>query len=73
MENRIVSFEKLPRTVQNALAEQYPDGYEHVVFDFRIPTRNEVYRALRFVMDEVTYLIKLEKKRNDRPDVLDVI
>ncbi|MGB0136894.1 MAG: hypothetical protein ACPF83_06605 [Flavobacteriales bacterium] len=73
MENRIVSFEKLPRTVQNALAEQYPDGYDDVAFDFRIPTRNEVYRALRFVMDEVTYLIKLEKKRNDRPDVLDVI
>lgn len=73
MENRIVSFEKLPRTVHNALTEQYPDGYDHVAFDFRIPTRNEVYRALRFVMDEVTYLIKLEKKRNDRPDVLDVI
>ena len=55
------------------MAEQYPDGYDDVAFDFRIPTRNEVYRALRFVMDEVTYLIKLEKKRNDRPDVLEVI
>lgn len=68
-----MSYTKLPREVQSALKREYPEGMEEATFDFRLPTQNEVYRALRFCWEEVNYLVKIERKRLDRPDVLDVI
>lgn len=73
MKNMIVSYDKLPRSVKSALSDRFPEGLEQHAFDFRLPNKNEVYRAVRLCLNEINYLIKLERKRLDRPDVLDTI
>jgi hypothetical protein len=68
MKNLIVSLEKLPSEVMDALTMAYPHGFDSETFDFRMPTRNEVYSALRFTLSEINYVIKIEKKKMDHPD-----
>lgn len=70
MKNKIVSLDKLPNAVKSAIDTTYPHGYDHEVFEFEIPTRNEIYEALRFSMEGINYIIKLSKreKRIDRVD-----
>lgn len=69
MKNLIVSYEKLPSDILHLIGEAYPDGYDHATFDLRIPTKNEVYTALRLVTPSVNYVIKLAKKKIDRSDL----
>ncbi len=69
MKNLIVSMDKLPPEVLSMIDETYPDGYDHATFDLRIPTRNEVYTALRMVTPTVQYIIKLAKKKIDMSEM----
>ncbi|NQX91599.1 MAG: hypothetical protein HRT74_05655 [Flavobacteriales bacterium] len=62
MQNRIISFEKLSPELKSALNESYPDGYDHATFEFEMPTRQEIYTAIRIVLNEVAYVIKLDKR-----------
>lgn len=71
MKNLIVSYEKLPFAVREALSQRYPHGFDHETFDFVNPKRKEVYRALRFSNGSVNYLIKLEKQDRNIDSLLD--
>lgn len=59
MQNVIVSFERLPKAVINAIESKYPHGFDHEIFEFVHPIKNEIYEAFRFSTDQVNYLIKL--------------
>ncbi|NNE55364.1 MAG: hypothetical protein HKN32_05050 [Flavobacteriales bacterium] len=72
MKNLIVSLEKLPSEVLKAINAQFPEGWDDLAFNFRMPTNNEVYRVMRFSTDTINYLIKLEKKKLDRPDLEEI-
>jgi hypothetical protein len=37
MRNLIVSYKKLPSSIQRALESMYPEGYEDDTFEFEIP------------------------------------
>lgn len=65
MKNLIVSIEKLPRPVMQALNSMYPYGYDHKVFEFEHPAKNEVYTAIRFSIGDMNYVIKLEKREKN--------
>ena len=67
MRNLIVSYRKLPEQIVNTLKLKYPDGFEHDTFEFELPGKQSICRALRLTVDEVNYLIKLEQrpKRTD--------
>ena len=65
MKNLIVSLEKLPSDIKHAVEAAFPDGFDHLTFDFRMPTDNVVYNALRFSTSDVNYVIKLSKKNMD--------
>lgn len=62
----IVSLDNLPQDVQEAIDEQYPDGYTEDTFDFRMPTTNEVFEVLRFSWGQVNYIIKVAQKKIDK-------
>jgi len=72
MKNLIVSFEKLPSDVLLAFQNTYPNGWEHETFPFCMPTNNEVFTAIRFATDEANYVIKLEKRKREHPDALNI-
>ncbi len=72
MKNLIVSFEKLPTEILTAMKTRFPDGWDSETFDFRMPTNNEVFTALRFSTDSANYVIKLQKKKLDRIDMDDL-
>ena len=69
MKNLIVSYDKLPSDILSLISEAYPDGYDHLTFDLRLPTKNEVYTALRLCTPSVNYVIKLAKKKIDLSDL----
>jgi hypothetical protein len=71
MKNMIVSLDNLPDEVQQAIDETYPEGFNDAVFDFRMPTNNEVYEALRFTWGTVNYIIKVAKKKIDQMHGMD--
>jgi hypothetical protein len=71
MKNVIVSLDNLPNEVQQAIDETYPEGFKEDVFDFRMPTNNEVYEALRFTWGTVNYIIKVAKKKIDQMHGMD--
>ena len=68
MKNLIVSIDSLPVDVRREIDSRYPDGIDHLMFDFRMPTTNKVFRAIRFATAEVNYLIKVAKKKQDHED-----
>ena len=72
MKNLIVSLEKLPSEVLMAMKARYPEGWEADTFNFRMPTNNEVYSAVRFSTDSINYVIKLSKIKLDRVDMEDL-
>lgn len=72
MKNLIVSFEKLPSDVLLEFHNTYPHGWEHETFAFQMPTNNEVYTAIRFATSEINYVIKLEKRKREHIDALDI-
>lgn len=71
MKNLIVSYEKLPAAVREALTRRYPHGFDHETFEFVNPKRREIYRALRFSNGSVNYLIKLEKREQNFDSLFD--
>lgn len=65
MKNLIVSFEKLPKPVLEAIETTYPYGFDHLTFEFEMPSRNEIYTALSFSIGDTNYVIKLEKRERN--------
>ncbi|MCH2216397.1 hypothetical protein [Sanyastnella coralliicola] len=65
MRNLIVSLEKLPQTVLEAIQSAYPHGYDHLTFEFEHPVKEEIYTALRFATEEVNYVIKLDSREKN--------
>jgi hypothetical protein len=51
----------------HSLQTKYPDGFDHDTFEFELPGKQIICRALRISVDGVNYLIKLEQrpKRTD--------
>ncbi|MDG1158454.1 MAG: hypothetical protein P8N19_03110 [Flavobacteriales bacterium] len=72
MKNLIVSYDKLSSELNEALRSTYPDGFDHKTFEFEMPTRNEIWTALRLQLKDITYIIKLEarEKNIDNLDLL---
>ena len=72
MKNLIVSYDKLSSELNEALRSTYPDGFDHKTFEFKMPTRNEIWIALRLQLKDITYIIKLEarEKNIDNLDLL---
>jgi len=48
---------------------KYPDGFDHDTFEFELPGKQIICRALRLTVDEVNYLIKIDQ-RPKRTDLL---
>ncbi len=72
MKNLIVSYDKISSELSEAISKTYPDGYDHKTFEFEMPTRNEIWTAIRLQWKDMTYVIKLEsrEKEIDRMDFL---
>lgn len=53
--------------IMDTLNSKYPDGFDHETFEFELPGKQTICRALRLSVDGVNYLIKLESrpKRTD--------
>lgn len=67
MRNLIVNYRKLPVRIMDTLNSRYPDGFDHATFEFELPGKQMIWRAVRLSVDGVNYLIKLESrpKRTD--------
>ncbi|HAW72549.1 MAG TPA: hypothetical protein DCX00_01865 [Flavobacteriales bacterium] len=62
MRNLIVSYKKLPTTIQKALESMYPEGYEDDTFEFEMPGKQTICKAIRVTLEGVNYLIKLDQR-----------
>jgi hypothetical protein len=62
MRNLIVAYKNLPQQVRAAIKERYPDGYEDEAFEFEVPGKNLIYKAIRISIEGVNYLIKLDTR-----------
>ncbi len=71
MRNLIVAYKNLPTQVRSIINERYPDGYEDDTFEFEVPGKNLIYKALRVTIEEVTYLIKLDTRYKNTDFQLD--
>tara|TARA_Y100000385_G_C12876093_1_gene543731 strand:+ start:479 stop:703 length:225 start_codon:yes stop_codon:yes gene_type:complete len=71
MRNLIVSYKKLPSSIQKALESMYPEGYEDETFEFEIPGKKTICTALRVTLEGVNYLIKLESRPKRIDSLLD--
>lgn len=62
-----MNYRKLPERIMHSLQTKYPDGFDHDTFEFELPGKQIICRALRISVDGVNYLIKLEQrpKRTD--------
>ena len=69
MRNLIISYRKLPTTVLDSLKVQFPDGFDDESFEFEVPGKQLIYKAIRVTVEGVNYLIKLEQ-RNKKTDFL---
>ena len=69
MRNLIVSYKKLPSSIQSALESMYPEGYDDDSFEFELPGKKTICRAIRVTLEGVNYLIKLES----RPKKVDLL
>jgi hypothetical protein len=71
MRNLIISYRKLPSAVLESLQVKYPDGYEDESFEFEIPGKQLIYKAIRISVEGVNYLIKLEQRPKKTDFLLD--
>lgn len=71
MRNLIISYRKLPSTVLETLQLKYPDGFEDESFEFEIPGKQLIYKAIRISVEGVNYLIKLEERQKRTDFLLD--
>jgi hypothetical protein len=71
MRNLIVAYKNLPIQVRSAIKERYPEGYDDETFEFEIPGKNLIYKALRISIEGVNYLIKLDARYKDTDFLLD--
>lgn len=71
MRNLIISYRKLPSAVLETLKAQYPDGFEDESFEFEVPGKHLVYKAIRVTVEGVNYLIKLEQRHKKTDFLLD--
>lgn len=71
MRNLIISYRKLPSTVLETLQLKYPDGFEDESFEFEIPGKQLIYKAIRISVEGVNYLIKLEQRQKKTDFLLD--
>ena len=71
MRNLIVNYKNLPAQVRAAIRETYPDGYEDETFEFELPGKNLICKALRISIEGVNYLIKLDQRYKDTDFLLD--
>jgi len=71
MRNLIISYRKLPSTVLESLQVKYPDGFEDDSFEFEIPGKQLICKAIRISVEGVNYLIKLEQRPKKTDFLLD--
>ena len=71
MRNLIISYRKLPSAVLESLQVKYPDGYEDESFEFEIPGKQLISKAIRISVEGVNYLIKLEQRPKKTDFLLD--
>lgn len=69
MRNLIVSYKTLPSSIRRALETMYPEGYEDDTFEFELPGKQTICKAIRVTLEGVNYLIKLEQ----RPKITDFL
>lgn len=58
MKNVIISFKNLEQTIRDAIKQEYPLGYEHLVKKYTMP--NKSFYAFPFVTTDTNYLIKVD-------------
>ena len=51
MRNLIISYRKLPSAVLKSLQVKYPDGYEDESFEFEIPGKQLICKAIRISVE----------------------
>ena len=56
---RIVSYEKLDQSIRKMIKSNYPDGFDGQTFNLRLPTSKEVFKMIRFEMDNIQYMVKV--------------
>ena len=56
---RIVSYEKLDQSIRKLIKSNYPDGFDGLTFNLRLPTSKEVFKMIRFEAEGIHYMIKL--------------
>lgn len=71
MRNLIVNYKNLPVQLRLAIKEIYPDGYEEETFEFEMPGKNLICKALRVTIEGVNYLIKLDQRYKDTDFLLE--
>jgi hypothetical protein len=71
MRNLIISYRKLPSQVRETLQSRYPEGFDDDSFEFEIPGRQMICKAIRITVEEVNYLIKLEQRPKNTDFLLD--
>jgi hypothetical protein len=71
MRNLIISYRKLPIQVRETLQNRYPQGFDDDTFEFEIPGRQMICKAIRITVEEVNYLIKLEQRPKKTDFLLD--
>lgn len=71
MRNLIISYRKLPAQVRETLLNKYPEGFEDDAFEFEIPGRHMICKAIRITVEGVNYLIKLEQWHKHTDYLLD--
>ncbi|MGY8941919.1 MAG: hypothetical protein ACKVJH_07805 [Flavobacteriales bacterium] len=71
MRNLIISYKKLPQKLLGSLNQMYPEGYEDETFEFEIPGKQVICKAIRVTLEGVNYLIKLEQRPKKTDFLLD--
>ena len=71
MRNLIISYSKLPTAVLKSLQVKYPHGFEDDSFEFEIPGKQLICKAVRISVAGVNYLIKLEQRPKKTDFLLD--
>ena len=56
---RIVSYEKLDQPVRSLIKTRYPDGFDGLTFNLRLPTSKEVFKMIRIEMAGIQYMVKV--------------
>ena len=57
--------------MRETLQNRYPQGFDDDTFEFEIPGRQMICKAIRITVEEVNYLIKLEQRPKKTDFLLD--